>query len=84
VGQVWRDKRRPERVIRVTNLFVGKAPGGGKPSIRVEYEFTSRQARKNARPVAESCFRGDYELVTPSPAKPRSKRGQRKRTWGHG
>ena len=63
VGQVWRDKRRPERVIRVTNLFVGKAPGGGKPSIRVEYEYTSGQARKNARPVAESCFRGDYELV---------------------
>ena len=33
-----------ERVIRVTNLFVGKAPGGGKPAIRVEYEYTSGQA----------------------------------------
>ena len=30
---------------------------------RIEYELTSGQARKNARPVAESCFRGDYELV---------------------
>ena len=65
IGQIWRDKRDHARVIRVTNLFVGQAPGGGKPSIRVEYEFTSGQARRNARPVAESCFRGDYELVTP-------------------
>ena len=63
IGQIWRDKRRPERVIRVTNLFVGQAPGGGKPAIRVEYENV--KARKAGRPVAESCFRGDYELVTP-------------------
>ena len=65
VGQVWRDKRRPERVIRVTNLFVGKAPGGGKPAIRVEYENANGKPRKNARPVVEASFRGDYELVTP-------------------
>ena len=65
VGQVWRDKRRPERVIRVTNLFVGKAPGGGKPSIRVEYENANGKPRKNARPVVEASFRGDYELVKP-------------------
>ena len=65
IGQIWRDKRNHEREIRVTNLFLGKAPGGGKPAIRIEYELTSGQARKNARPVAESCFRGDYELVTP-------------------
>jgi len=65
IGQIWRDKRRPERVIRVTNLFVGQAPGGGKPAIRVEYENVYSKARKAGRPVAESCFRGDYELVTP-------------------
>ena len=63
IGQIWRYKRDHARVIRVTNLFVGQAPGGGKPAIRIKYELTSGQARKNARPVAESCFRGDYELV---------------------
>ena len=65
IGQIWRDKRDHARVIRVTNLFVGQAPGGGKPAIRVEYENVYSKARKAGRPVAESCFRGDYELVTP-------------------
>jgi hypothetical protein len=65
VGQIWRDKRDHARVIRVTNLFVGQAPGGGKPAIRVEYENANGKPRKNARPVVEASFRGDYELVKP-------------------
>ena len=52
-------------MIRVTNLFVGQAPGGGKPAIRVEYENANGKPRKNARPVVEASFRGDYELVKP-------------------
>ena len=46
IGQIWRDKRRPERVIRVTNLFVGKAPGG--VSLRSE-SSTSTPADRPAR-----------------------------------
>ena len=65
IGQIWRDKRNHEREIRVTNLFLGKAPGGGKPAIRVEYENANGKPRKNARPVVEASFRGDYELVKP-------------------
>ena len=74
-GQVWCEKRALDskgwkREILVIGCAEGPAPSAsGKTTIRVTYAPHNyrRVQGKGRGPVSESCFRGDYELLTDAP-----------------
>ncbi len=77
-GQIWRDKRDHARQIRVTKYEQGPSPGGFGLGVtmRITYEphnYTPKVKRKGW-PVAESSFRGDYELLTDAPTEAQKER----------
>jgi len=84
-GQIWRDKRALDntgrkREVRVIGCEKGLAPvtpvTGDKAMLRITYEpHNYTRQGKGRGPVAESCFRGDYELVS-APTEAQKENGQ--------
>jgi len=80
-GQIWREKRALnstgwKREVLVIGCAEGPAPGGGRTTLRITYEpHNYTRQGKGRGPVAESCFRGDYELVSAPTEAQKEQRG---------